>query len=476
MVSYYGIDFGTTNTAVIECLFTDHGMSTTKYGENNQPFPSLAALHSEKPPLFGMEVKKRRSQLKAGGYEVISSFKSILGKNEFVSVGDKRYSPVDITALFLQYVKSSVEQKSGGEMNEAVIAIPVDFKPEQRSDLREAARRAGIAVRSLVSEPTAAYIHCKNKNELKGASNVAVFDWGGGTLDVSIISAENSAVHELAVAGRRLGGNDIDKMIARHLHAKIMREAGIPKAFEDMSNTEKDQILDRSEEAKKRLSTEDFAPVRLMKYGGKPMTRENITLDEFQKLTAERIKDAVQVLGQAADKAHISLGQLDAILMVGGSCEMQAIVKGLEKIGDEYSVPVYRPEEIQWVVAGGAAVLAGKMPVYQLQHDFGVLLSDGSVYPIFEAGQTVPCESPELTFGVVEDTTTAVFIFADGQKNELERMTVPIKGFTAEGLRLEAYIDEDMTAHVGVKSTHAVKLRKTVDINQLSFSYCIELR
>ena len=95
MVSY-GIDFGTTNTAVIECLFTGHGMSTTKYGENEQPFPSLVALHEEKPPLFGMEVKRRRSQLKADGYIVISSFKSILGTNQSISVGTKRYTSIGV--------------------------------------------------------------------------------------------------------------------------------------------------------------------------------------------------------------------------------------------------------------------------------------------------------------------------------------------------------------------------------------------
>ena len=471
MVSY-GIDFGTTNTAVIECLFTGHGMSTTKYGENEQPFPSLVALHEEKPPLFGMEVKRRRSQLKADGYIVISSFKSILGTNQSISVGTKRYTSIGVTALFFEYIKASVEQRSGSVMSDAVIAIPVDFTPEQRDALRRAATQAGINVRSLVSEPSAAYIY--SKEEIKGASNVAVFDWGGGTLDVSIISADGGNIHELAVAGKRLGGNDIDEMIARHLHARIMQESGIPKAFADMSGAERDQIIDRSEEAKKRLSTEDFALVRLMKYGEKAMTRQNITLEEFQKLTSARIEDAVEVLYQAARKASISLGQLDAILMVGGSCEMQLIVKRLEEIGEEYHIPVVRPDNIQWAVAGGAAILSERKPSYQLKSDFGVLLSDDSIYPIFEAGTQVPCESPVLTFGVVEDTTNAVFILVDGNKNELEHMVIPIKGFTAEGLRLKASIGDDMIARIEIKSTYAEEMGKTACVNQLAFSYCIE--
>lgn len=471
MVSY-GIDFGTTNTSVIECLFTEHQESTTPHGEGNQPFPSLVALHPNKPPLFGMEVKKRRSQLKSDGYVVVSSFKSILGREHPILVGSKEFSPLDVTSLFLTYVKECVERASGGKMQDAVIAIPVDFKPEQRNALRKAANLAGIQVRSFVSEPTAAYIFCQRK--IAEASNVAVFDWGGGTLDVSIISADHGDIHELAVAGRHLGGNDIDEIIARHIHARIMQESGVSMAFEDMSGAEKDQIISKSEETKKRLSIEDFAPIRLMKYGEKVMTRQSISLDEFQKLITERISDAVQVLHQAAHKASISLGQLDAILMVGGSCEMRPIVRRLEEVGAEYHIPVFRPEDIQWVVAGGAAILAGKNPSYKLQSDFGVLLSDNSIYPIFEAGQRIPCESPELCFGVVEDTTNAVFVLVDGNKNELNRMVIPIKGFTAEGLRLNASIDKDMIAHVEIKSTHAEKFGKTDSVNQLSFSYCIE--
>lgn len=471
MVSF-GIDFGTTNTAVIECLFTEHQMSTTHHGEGDQPFPSLVALHPNKPPLFGMEVKKRRSQLKAEGYTVVSSFKSILGRNYSISVGSKEYSPIDVTSLFLKYVKDRVECASDSKMQDAVIAIPVDFKPEQRNALRKAAKLAGIQVKSFVSEPTAAYISCQKG--IAGASNIAVFDWGGGTLDVSIISADHNNIHELAVAGRRLGGNDIDEMIARHIHARVMQESGVPRTFEDMSGAEKDQIIDRSEDAKKRLSVEDFAPIRLMKYGDKPMTRQSISLDEFQKLVAQRIEDAVQVLHQATHKANISLGQLDAILMVGGSCEMRPIVNRLEEVGAEYHIPVFRPDNIQWVVAGGAAILSGKNPSYKLQSDFGVLLSDDSIYPIFEAGQQIPCESSEICFGVVEDTTNAVFILVDGNKNELKRMVVPIKGFTAEGLRLNASIGNDMIAQVKIKSTYAVKMAKTEYINQLSFSYCVE--
>ena len=112
----FGIDFGTTNTAVVECLITEHATTKTVYGENNQPFPSLVALHPVNDPVFGWEVKKRRSQLIADGYHVVAYFKSILGSSDCIKVGEKQYSPLDVTALFLSYVKKRVEDMSGRKM------------------------------------------------------------------------------------------------------------------------------------------------------------------------------------------------------------------------------------------------------------------------------------------------------------------------------------------------------------------------
>lgn len=467
----FGIDFGTTNTSVVECLITEHGITRTSYGENNQPFPSLIALHAEKPSVFAWEVKKRRSQLIAEGYHVVSSFKSILGSNQTVNVGDKRYSPVDVTALFLSYVRSCVEKMSGRSLDETVMAIPVDFKPEQRRDLRQAAKNAGILIKSFVSEPTAAYVSCRD--DLSGASNVAVFDWGGGTLDISLISVDKHEVSELAIAGQKLGGNDIDQMIARHLHARIANKEGLLVSFDDLSPAERDQIIERSEDAKKRLSSDDEAPVRLMRYAKKVMIRETLGIDEFTQLISARVDEAERLLHFAAAKAGVSLGQMDAILMVGGSCEMQPIYQRLLSIGEKYHLNVCRPDAIQWSVAGGAAILSELQPMYRLQQGFGVLLSDDSFYPVFHAGQEVPCKAAELRFGVVEDTTSAVFVFADESGNVIKRKNVPIKGFTAEGIHLQCEIDEDMIVHIKIFSDYAERMAVTDQLNQIGFTYKI---
>lgn len=469
----FGIDFGTTNTSVVECLITDGVVTQTPYGENNQPFPSLVALHPEKPAVFGWDVKRRRSQLIADGYNVISSFKNILGSDQSIVVGDnKYYSPTDITALFLSYVKSRVETMAKRSMTEAVIAIPVDFKPEQRHNLRKAAEKAGIRVKSFVSEPTAAYVNCRE--DLAGASNVAVFDWGGGTLDISLISVEKQEVSELAVAGQRLGGDDIDQMIARHLHSRVASQEGFARSFDDLEPAERDQIIECSENAKKRLSADDSAPIRLMRYAGKTLIRDEITLDEFTKLIDSRVDEAEKLLYDTAEKAGVSLGQMDAILMVGGSCEMQPIFQRMEKIAEEYHLSICRPDAIQWSVAGGAAILSAQRPSYRLKKGFGVILSDDSFYPVLEAGQEIPYRAQELRFGVVEDTTNAVFVFADESKVVLKRKSVPIKGFTSEGIHLQCEIDDDMIVHIRIYSDYAERLAVEDKINQLAFTYHIE--
>ena len=211
-----------------------------------------------------------------------------------------------------------------------------------------------------------------------------------------------------------------------------------------------------------------------MRYANKVMIRDSITLDEFAKLIAAKVDEAENLLHYTAEKAGVGLGQMDAILMVGGSCEMQPIYQRMEKIGEEYHLNICRPDAIQWSVAGGAAILSEQQPTYRLQKGFGVLLSDDSFYPVLEAGLAVPYKAQELRFGVVEDTTNAVFVFADESKVVLKRKSVPIKGFTPEGIHLQCEVDDDMIVHIRIYSDYAERMAVEDQINQLAFTYHID--
>jgi len=300
---------------------------------------------------------------------------------------------------------------------------------------------------------------------------VAVFDWGGGTLDISLIAVEKDIVSELAVSGLKLGGNDIDAMLARHVHARAMQQISGSLSFDDLSPESRDTLIERVEDVKKRLSIDEQAPIRLMKYAGQNMIRMDVSLDEFSLLIHSAVEKAAGLLYETASKAGIGLGNMDAILMVGGSCEMLDVYKQIVKIGENNHLEVYRPEDVQWAVARGAAILSEQEPAYCLQNSFGVLLSDNSYFPIFRAGQRIPCKSDELCFGVVVDTTSAVFVFADEQKNVLLRQSVPIKGFTAEGLHLQCRIDEDMIAHLHIHSDHAKRMPVDAELTKLAMAY-----
>lgn len=467
--SYFGIDFGTTNTAVVQILVDEHGTKTINLGEDDMPFSSLVAIHKvDGTILFGRQVKNKRRQL-SRDYLVISSFKSKLSQDVEYCVADKRYTPTDITAIFLKAIKEYIYNKMKIDINAATFGIPVDFTPVQRRELLKAAKAAGIKVNKLISESTAAYM--QNMDLVKGLSKVAVFDWGGGTLDISILEIRKNELKELAIHGIKLGGDDIDKLLAKKVHAYIACKKDIGD-YDDMPDKDKDEIISRCEKAKIDLSDEDFTKIRLVDYGMPGVEWHSLEYESFKELIKPCIDQAIKALYEAIQKAQITVAQLDAIIMTGGSCEMRPIQDILKQLFERKNVKIISPENMQWCVANGAAMIDKLNTGYKLSHSIGVILSDDTFFPIFQKGHSVFQKIPELRFGVVEETTDAHFIITDENKNTLEIVNVPVKGFTSEGICLNAYIDEAMIAHLNLKST-CMSWGKDVEIHKLNFYYDI---
>lgn len=466
--SYFGIDFGTTNTAVVQLRVDEHGTITEYCSEDNMPFSSMLAISkSDETILFGRQVKAKRQQL-SRDYHIFSSFKSKLGKDEVYEVGDKKYSATDITALFLKSIKNYVYMNMELDIVEATFAIPVDYTPMQRKELKKAAKAAGIRVNRFVSESTAAYM--RNIDYVKGLSKVAVFDWGGGTLDISILEVEKNILTELAVHGKKLGGDDIDKLIAKKVHSDISAKANLVD-YEDISDKDKDYIISETERAKIILSDEDFHRIQLIDYVNPGIVRVPLELERFKEIIKPQIDEAVATLYEAIKKAQISVAQLDAIIMVGGSCEMQPIQEIMAELFERKNIKIIYPEKMQWSVAVGAAMIETSNTNYKLSQSVGVILSDNSFFPLIDKDTTVPCELDEIRFGVIEETTDAHFIISDENLNTLKVVSIPIKGFTEEGICLNAHIDEDMIANITIQSTHMGKRNKNIEINKLGFYY-----
>lgn len=470
--SYFGIDFGTTNTAVVQMLVDDYGTKIVNCGEGDLPFSSLLAINkTDGTVLFGRQVKAKRQQLSRDHY-IFSSFKSKLGKDEVKTIAGKQYTPTDITAMFLAGIKNYLKYNMDLDLTEATFAIPVEFNAVQRRELRKAAWAAGIRVNKFISESTAAYM--RNIELVKGLSNVAVFDWGGGTLDVSILEIEKmnqkKFLIERAVHGLKLGGDDIDKLLAKKVHSDIAANSDIGD-YDEMSDKDRDEIVKKCEDAKIALSDDDFYRIQLIDYGEQGVVRYPLELERFSEMIKPQIDNVVKTLYEAIKRAQISVAQLDAIIMVGGSSEMQTIQEMMSELFERKNIKMVYPEKMQWSVAVGAAMVDASDTNYRLNQSVGVILSDDTFFPILEKDTVVPCQINELRFGVVEETTDAHFIISDDNGNTLNIVNVPVKGFTAEGIALNASIDEDMIANIHLKSTYMGQEFRNIEIHKLAFYY-----
>ncbi|MDD4437330.1 MAG: Hsp70 family protein [Tissierellia bacterium] len=468
MKSYFGIDFGTTNTAVARLLVdNDYGTKIVNISENGLPFSSMIAINKKDGKvLCGRQVKIKRQQL-SRDYYIFSSFKSELDSDKVFNIAGKIFTATDIVALFLKSIKNYINSNTGLDIEEATFAIPIDFTPIQRRELKKASLAAGIKVNKFISESTAAYM--QNIAALKGMSTIAVFDWGGGTLDISILEIEKGVLSELAVHGKRLGGDHIDKMLAKKVHADVAAKSNIGD-YEDMPDKEKDDIIAKCEGLKIDLSSDDFSRFQLIDYGMPGSVQVGLEIERFKEIIQPQIGEALETLCEAIKKAKISVAQLDAILMVGGSCEMIPIQEIMTELFERKNIKIIYPENMQWSVAVGAAMIGTSNTEYRLSHSVGVLLSDDSFFPIIKKDTAVPCEINELRFGVVEETTDAHFIITDENSNKLEVVNVPVKGFTAEGISLNADIDNDMIANITIQSSH-MGYKQKIEINKLGFYY-----
>lgn len=227
--AYYGIDFGTTNTSVYLYNYEQgRGSRETGYGTDGKdltPFSSCIAISKtvKNDFKFGREVKERINEY-ADDYRIITSFKSLLGTDEEIVVNGVRYTGKVLVALFLKHVKETV-RRIRPDFNEAVFSIPVDFSARARTELLEAAERVGIKVKGFVSESSSAYI--SKVKDIKAFSKVMVIDFGGGTLDLSILNLKHNQVFEDAVYGIKFGGDDIDRYPKPWLPAVELTGEGI---------------------------------------------------------------------------------------------------------------------------------------------------------------------------------------------------------------------------------------------------------
>lgn len=474
----FGIDFGTTNSATVEWL---NGIPLQHSERAGQPFPSLIAIDKVTGTVAarGLEVKEKRNYY-SSQCEIITSPKTHLGTNFCQKIGNRFWTAKDVACEIFVGLKEIVGKRS--RLDEAVVAIPVGFLPIKRKELREAAQEAGIIIKSFVSEPTAALF--KNIDKVDRWQKVVVFDWGGGTLDISLLQLDRGEnVTEIAAMGLPLGGDDLDRKIVEYVYKEFQFRTNSPIPLYELDSLSRDSLLVACESAKCQLANIDSYTILIPNFSQGIDLDVTLSRNQLIDLLEDEYKKALRALRKVViEDAGLSFRDIGCILMVGGSSKLVGLHRSIqEEVGD---CVVSAPEkDADWQVAYGAAVLSSTPGTYVLAGNLGVELSDGSVFPIVNHGQASSQCKGNLRFGIVEDIETARFNFINWSSDSSEpnlaktrsrvgTLLAPCNGFINEALHMKYEINNDLTLSVVVDSNSCGEMKHTFfDYHNLLFTY-----
>ena len=459
MANFFGIDFGTTNSAVVAIAEINGEMvgEPQNIGDSSSrihPLPSYVAINKQTGEVkTGLEAKKTITDYEK--FQVFSSIKSVIDEDKSWNVAGREWSPIDIAAELFKALKKNVRDRSNGTMDleTAVVAVPAGFSSKKKNNVRKAAKKAGIKVSMFISEPTSAY--CSKLDDMKKYKNVAVFDWGGGTLDVVVLCVQNNIVSELSKTGMSLAGNDIDRKIAEKICLKVARKRDKNIKFDLLKPESQLMLLDICEQAKCDLADEEkvsvFSPGDIEELG---MFNESIDYEFFSLLIENEVDQAVDKLLVALSDAGMNRESIDCIICEGGSSRLRPLQTRLLEYFDRDKLIF--PRTAMWDIASGAAQIAFRPGCYMLSKSIGIIQFNTRFYPLLKAGQRVPTEEKEVKFGVIESGDEARFILSDGEDADtqtfIEYFPVKLRGFSDEVLQVSCYIDADTVFRMKIRS------------------------
>ncbi len=455
-----GIDLGTTNSCV--AVYEGGEPVVIANAEGSRTTPSVVAFSKDGERMVGQVAKR---QAITNPDRTISSIKRDMGTDRKVAIDGKSYTPQEISAMILQKLKTEAENYLGTTVSEAVITVPAYFSDAQRQATKDAGKIAGLDVKRIINEPTAAALAygVDKENEQK----ILIYDLGGGTFDVSVLEIADGVIEVLATAGNnRLGGDDFDERIMNYMADTFQKSDGIDLRNDKMALQ---RLKEAAEKAKIELSgmtsTNINLPFITADATGPKHFDMTLTRAKFDELTADLVEKTMGPTKQAISDAGISPSQIEKVLLVGGSSRIPAVQEAVKKFIGKEPFKGINPDEC---VAIGAAIQGGVLS----DEVKGVLLLDvtplslgietlgGVCTKMIERNTTIPVKKSQI-FSTAADNQSSVEIHVLQGEREMAAGNTTLGRFILDGIpaaprgvpQIEVTFDIDANGIVNVSAT-----------------------
>jgi molecular chaperone DnaK len=405
-----GIDLGTTNSCV--AVMEGGNPVVIANAEGSRTTPSVVAFKDNGERLVGQVAKR---QAITNPDKTIISIKRHMGTDYRVTIDGKKYSPEEISAMILQKLKADAEAYLGETVTEAVITVPAYFNDSERQATKNAGKIAGLDVKRIINEPTAASL-AYGLDKMDTNQKIFVYDLGGGTFDVSILELGDGVFEVKATNGNtRLGGDDFDQKIINYIADTFKAENGIDLRNDKMALQ---RLKEAAEKAKIELSSSTKTNINLPFITADATGPKHIDMDltraKFEELTADLVEATIEPMRKALQDANLSINDIDKVVLVGGSTRIPAVQEAVKKFTGKEPSKGVNPDE---VVAMGAAIQAGVLTgdvkdVLLLDVTpltLGIETMGGIATPLIERNTTIPTKKSQI-FSTAADNQTSVEI------------------------------------------------------------------
>jgi molecular chaperone DnaK len=460
MSKIIGIDLGTTNSCV--AVLEGGEPVVIPNAEGNRTTPSVVAFTKSGERLVGETAKR---QAITNPDRTIISIKTHMGSDHKVNIDGKDYTPQEISAMTLMKLKADAEAYLGEKVTEAVITVPAYFTDSQRQATKDAGKIAGLEVKRIINEPTAASLAYGLDKDTEH-HKIMVFDLGGGTFDVSILELGDGVFEVLATKGNNhLGGDDFDQVVMDFLAESFMKEHGVDLRKDKMSLQ---RLKESAEKAKKELSSMQTTNINLpfitATAEGPLHLNIDLTRAKFDQITAHLVEATIEPIRNALSDANLSSADIDKVILVGGSTRIPAVQEAVKKLTGKDPHKGVNPDECVAIGASiQAGVLTGEVKDVLLLDvtplSLGIETLGGVFTKLIERNTTIPTKKSQV-FSTAADNQTAVDIHVQQGERQMATDNITLGRFQLGGImpaprgipQIEVTFDIDANGIVNVSA------------------------